>query len=149
MHTYICLYKEIYLSLRGFLSGGFCPEGFVRGNFFPSPLLSEYIDYNRKLNITFNFRFHMYEKNLNSVMSHALGEPPHPLSQTVTLSQTPSNPLECDILYGRPFNSLSVGLHQQAHLNSFICPSQKQRKLISTISVGVVITVFMDISNLI
>ena len=28
--------------------------------------------------------------------------PPSPLSQTVTLSQTPSPPLERDILYGRP-----------------------------------------------
>ena len=36
----------------------FCLEGFVRGGFCPPPLLSEYIRYNRKLNITFNFRFH-------------------------------------------------------------------------------------------
>src|SRR6218665_164043 len=48
--------------------GGFCPgilsevfslEGFVQGDFSPFPLLSEYICYNRKLNITLNFRFHM------------------------------------------------------------------------------------------
>src|SRR6218665_1404818 len=38
-----------------------CLEGFVWGWFCPSPLLSEYIHYNRKLNLTFNFRFHMYE----------------------------------------------------------------------------------------
>src|SRR6218665_794376 len=94
MHTYICLYKEIYLSLRGFLSGGFCHEGFVRGSFCPSPLLSEYIHYNRKLNITFNFRFHMYEKNLKSVMSHALGGPPilcHKLSHFLRPPPTPSS----------------------------------------------------------
>jgi len=51
--------------------GGFCPgvlsgalslEGFVRGGFCPFPLLSEYICYNRKFNITLNFKFHMYDK---------------------------------------------------------------------------------------
>src|SRR6218665_2044213 len=51
----------------GFCAGGlslvFCLEGFVRGGFCPFPFLSEYICYNRKLNITFNFRFHMYDKN--------------------------------------------------------------------------------------
>jgi len=52
----------------GFLSGGFCqevfcPKGFVRGGFCPFPLLSEYICYSRKLNITLNFMFHMYDKN--------------------------------------------------------------------------------------
>src|SRR6218665_1381363 len=66
MHTYICLYREVCLSLWDF-----CLEGFVRGGFCPSPLLSEYIRYNRKLKITFKFRFHMYEKNLKSVTSHA------------------------------------------------------------------------------
>src|SRR6218665_4091684 len=98
MNTYICL------SSRRFLTGGFvrgfCLEGFVRGGFCPSLLLSEYIHYNRKLNITFNFRFHMYDFFLKSLTSHALG-PPFPLSQTVTSSWTPS-PLECDVLYGRP-----------------------------------------------
>src|SRR6218665_4004439 len=58
--------------LEGFFRGGFCLEGFVRvvfvwkvlfGWFCPSSLLSEYIRYNRKLNITFNFRFHLYEQN--------------------------------------------------------------------------------------
>src|SRR6218665_1802916 len=42
-------------------SRGFCPGGFVRGGFCPFPLLSEYICYNRKLNITVNFMFHMYD----------------------------------------------------------------------------------------
>src|SRR6218665_4051845 len=52
---------------RGLLSEGqrvFCLEGFVRGGFCPFPLLSEYICYSRKLNITLNLRFHMYDKNV-------------------------------------------------------------------------------------
>src|SRR6218665_1821231 len=65
----------------------FCLEGFVWGGFCPSTLLSEYIRYNRKVNITFNFRFHMYEKNFKSVTSHTLGS--LPMSQTVTPSRTP------------------------------------------------------------
>src|SRR6218665_2375472 len=55
-----CLCKFAGFFVQG-LSGGFCLERFVRGGFCPSPLLSEYIHYNRKLNITFNFSFHMYE----------------------------------------------------------------------------------------
>src|SRR6218665_3880584 len=77
----------------GVLSGGFCPgfvclEGFVRYRFCPSPILSEYICYNRKLNIIFNSRFHMYEKSEKCdvtcswtpspchKLSHLLGPPP-------------------------------------------------------------------------
>src|SRR6218665_425100 len=41
------------------LSGGFCPCWFLS-----VPLVSQYICYNRKLNITLNFMFHMYDKNL-------------------------------------------------------------------------------------
>src|SRR6218665_2517405 len=44
--------------------GSFCSGGFVRVGFYPFPLLSQYICYNRKLNITLNFMFHMYDKNL-------------------------------------------------------------------------------------
>ena len=48
-------------------------------------------------------------EKMESVTSHDL-YPPSPLSQTVTLSQTPSPPLERDILYGRPlFRVNSVG----------------------------------------
>src|SRR6218665_2795215 len=47
--------------LCGGLSGGFLSGRFRPGWFLSVPLLSEYIHYNRKLNITFNFRFHMYE----------------------------------------------------------------------------------------
>ena len=43
-------------------------------------------------------------EKMESVTSHDL-YPPSPLSQTVTLSQTPSPPLERDILYGRPLKS--------------------------------------------
>src|SRR6218665_976338 len=84
IHT--CLYRGFVLVHGGFCSGGlsegFCLEGFVRGDFCLSTLLSEYIHYNRKLNITFNFRFHMYEIFFKSVTSHALGPPPpcHKLS---------------------------------------------------------------------
>ena len=49
---------------RSFVTGSFCLGGFVRGGFCPFPLLSEYICYNRKLNSTLNFRFHMYEKEM-------------------------------------------------------------------------------------
>src|SRR6218665_159663 len=91
MHTYMSL-QGVCVILRGVLFGGLS-GGFLSGRFRPGwflsvPLLSEYINYNRKLNITFNFRFHMYEFFLESVTSHALGPPP--LSQTVTPSRTPS-----------------------------------------------------------
>src|SRR6218665_2979955 len=68
------------------LHGGFCLESFVRGGFCPFPLLSEYICYNRKLNITLNFMFHMYDKKIISVTSHALYPP-------VTNCHTCSDPL--------------------------------------------------------
>src|SRR6218665_3539595 len=63
------LYKFSLNCSQGFLSGGFyqgvfCLEGFVRGGFCPFSLLSEYICYKRKVNITLNFMFQMYDKNL-------------------------------------------------------------------------------------
>src|SRR6218665_1584622 len=76
------LYKFSLNCSQGFLSGGF-----VRGGFCLFPLLSEYICYNRKLNIALNFMFHMYDNFFRSVTSHALD--PLPLSQTVTPSRTP------------------------------------------------------------
>src|SRR6218665_3823989 len=62
-------YKFSLNCSRGILSGGFCQgvcclEGFVRGGFCPFPLLSKCICYNRKLNITLNFMFHMYDKKI-------------------------------------------------------------------------------------
>src|SRR6218665_1133439 len=65
---------------------GFCPGVLSGLVFVRSPLLSQYICYNRKLNITLNFMFHMYDKICISVTSHTL---PPPLSQTVTPSRTP------------------------------------------------------------
>ena len=54
----VCLSSRAFVRgfVQRFLSGRFCP-----GWFCPFPLLSDYIRYNRKLNTTFNFRFHMYE----------------------------------------------------------------------------------------
>src|SRR6218665_1789087 len=46
----------------GVLSGGFCQRVFCLGWFLSVPVLSEYICYIRKLNITLNFMFHMYDK---------------------------------------------------------------------------------------
>jgi len=77
----------------GFLFGRVCQrvfglEGFVRGGFCPFLLLSQYICYNRELNITLNFMFNMYDKKLYKrdvtcawpppchKLSHLLGPPP-------------------------------------------------------------------------
>src|SRR6218665_1050757 len=81
--------------------GGFCPGSFVRVGFCPFPLLSQYICYNRKLNITLNFMFHICMiKMCISVTSHAL-DPPPPVTNCHTFSD-PLPPLERDVLYGRP-----------------------------------------------
>src|SRR6218665_2955654 len=73
----------------------FCPGRFVRGSFvwkvssgvvLSVPLLSEYICYITKLNITLNFMFHMYDKKFIIVTSHALDPPPP--ATTVTPSRT-------------------------------------------------------------
>src|SRR6218665_3051809 len=79
------------------LSGVFGLEGFGREGFCPFLLLSQYICNNRKLNITLNFMFNMYDKKCISVTSHALDTPP-----PVTNCHTYSDPLERDVLYGRP-----------------------------------------------
>src|SRR6218665_474776 len=62
---------------EGLLSGRFCP-----GSFCPFPLLAEYICYNSKLNITLNFMFHMYDKNMYKcdVTSSIPPSPCHKLS---------------------------------------------------------------------
>src|SRR6218665_1160121 len=64
-----------------FFSGVFCLEGFVRGGFCPIPLLSEYICYNRKLNITLNFMFQKCDVTCSlpiscHKLSQLLGSPP-------------------------------------------------------------------------
>src|SRR6218665_3455312 len=83
---------------------GFCPGGFARGLLsgrfclvwlLSVPVLSEYICYYRKLNITLNFMFRMYDKKIISVTSHALYPP-------LSLSHLLGPPLERDVLYGRP-----------------------------------------------
>src|SRR6218665_1723367 len=69
-HTSRDPHPQNYLSIvRGdfcpeVLSFVFCLEYFVHGGF--------YICYNRKLYITLNFMFHIYDKKIISVMSHAL-----------------------------------------------------------------------------
>src|SRR6218665_13545 len=86
-HVQILCQLFVGVFVREVLSEVFCLEGFVQDGFCPFPLLSEYIHYNRKLNITLNFRFYMYDKKFISVTSHPLD--PLPLSQTVTPSRTP------------------------------------------------------------
>src|SRR6218665_1807584 len=97
MHTYICLFREVCLTSPGFSSGGFVQRFFAwkvlfRGGFCPSLHLSEYTSYNRKLNITFNFRFEKCD------VACSWTHPPvtnwHILSDPL--------PLERDVLYGRP-----------------------------------------------
>src|SRR6218665_3335668 len=85
------LYKLYLNCSRRFLSGRFCRVGFC-----PFPLLSQYICYNRKLNITLNFMFHMYDKICISVTSHAL-DPLPPVTNCHTFSDP--LPLERDVLY--------------------------------------------------
>ena len=97
--------NSLLIVLRGFFLGYcqwfFCLEYFIRDGFYSFPLLSQYICYNRKLNITLNFMFHMYNKifykcdvtcslppSLCHKLSHLLGPPPH----------------KRDVLYGRPIN---------------------------------------------
>src|SRR6218665_1653591 len=57
---------------RGVLSGGLLSGRFCLGWFLSVPVLSEYICYIRKFNITLNFMFRMYDKKFISVTSHAL-----------------------------------------------------------------------------
>ena len=81
-----CIYTYVFTGrfvlVRGVLVWGICS-----GGFWTFPLLPEYIRCSRKLNITFNYRFHMYEK-IWKVWRHMLLDP-LPLSQTVTFSRTP------------------------------------------------------------
>ena|SRR6218665_850843 len=60
IHTYV--FTGGVVLVRGGLCPGFCPVllsgRLCSGWFLSVPHLSEYIRYNRKLNITFNFRFH-------------------------------------------------------------------------------------------
>ena len=101
-YTHACIHLSLqedlsYVFVWGVLSGSFCLEGFVWGAFCQLPRMSEYICYIRKLNITINFRFHIYDTiflkcDVTSLLtllplSHLLG-PLH---------------FERDVPYGRPF----------------------------------------------
>src|SRR6218665_3776832 len=92
----IILFAGVYVwgFLRGLLSGRFCPGWFL----CVPPSVRIHLYY-RKLSITLNFRFHMYDKKIISVTSQALDH--LPLSQTDTPSRIPS-PLKRDVLYERP-----------------------------------------------
>src|SRR6218665_1088551 len=101
MHTYLCLCVEVCLSSRTLRLGSFVWKVLFGGGFCQNLLLSECIRYNRKLNITLNFRCHMYEIFLKSVTSYARG----PISLCHKLSHLLGPPpLERDVLYGRTFN---------------------------------------------
>src|SRR6218665_2108274 len=97
IHT--CLYRGFVLVRGGFCSEVFCLEGFVRGRFCPSPLLSEYIHYNRKLNITFNFLFFICMKFFKKCDVTCSWTPFPPVTNCHTFSDP--LPLERDVLYGR------------------------------------------------
>ena len=74
---------------RGVLSRGLLPGRFCPGWFLSVPVLSEYICYNSKLNITLNFMFRMYDKKIISATSYAL----YPSLPPVTNYHTFSDPL--------------------------------------------------------
>src|SRR6218665_811950 len=88
--------------VRGFVLG-FLSGRFARGSFYPFPLLSEYLSFNRKLNITFNFTFHMYDKTIKKCDVTCSWTPSlcHKLSHFLG----PLFPLERDVLYGRPLST--------------------------------------------
>src|SRR6218665_1816454 len=97
------LYKFSLNCSRGFYLGGFVRKSFVwsvfPGWFLSVPLLSEYICYNRNLDITLNFMFHMYDKEMYT-RDVTCSLPPPPVTNCHT-----SDPLlsfERDVLYGRP-----------------------------------------------
>src|SRR6218665_626597 len=86
------LYKFYLNCSQRFLSGGF-----VRVGFCPFPLLSQYICYNRKLNITLNFMFHMYGKHLYK-RDVRCSSPPPQITNCHTFPDP--SPLERDVFYG-------------------------------------------------
>src|SRR6218665_1634708 len=97
--------NSISIVRGGFYTGRFCQgvlclEGFVRVGFCPFPFLPQYICYNRKLNITLNFMFHVYDKNLYKRDVTCSRPPLPPVTNCHTFSDP--LPLERDILYGRP-----------------------------------------------
>src|SRR6218665_4139905 len=100
MHTHVCLYSGVCLSSRRFLSGEFCPRflsgRFVRGGFCPSPILSEYILYNRKTSLSklgfiitllkvFSY-IYMYEKTFKIHDTNVMLLDPPPVKNCNTFS---------------------------------------------------------------
>src|SRR6218665_3046025 len=94
--------------VRGVFVRGFCQGYFVwrfcSGWFLSVPLLSEYICFSRKLNITLNFMFHMYDKKIYKCDVTCSLPPCHKLSHILG----PPTPLERDVLYGRPLGFSQV-----------------------------------------
>src|SRR6218665_3979739 len=94
--TKATLYKFCLNCLWGFLSGGFCQgvfclEGFVRGGFCPFPFCQNiYICYIRKLNITLNFMFRMYDKFVYKC-DVTCSLPPSPVTNCHTFSDPSSS----------------------------------------------------------
>src|SRR6218665_315853 len=94
LHTYV--FTGMFVLVRG----GSCPGCFVRGIFvwkvlfgvvLSVPLLSEYMCYNRKLNITFNFRLYMYEKNEKCSVTWSLTPPPSVTNCRIFSDPSPSS----------------------------------------------------------
>src|SRR6218665_1220577 len=87
-----CIHTYVFTGGVVLVCVGSCPGGFVRGFcpgwFLSVPVVSEYICYNRNLNITFNFRFHMYENRIEKCDVTCPWTPP-----SVTNSHTFSDPL--------------------------------------------------------
>src|SRR6218665_908052 len=71
-----------WVFVRGVCQGSLLPGRFCPGWLLSVLVPSEYICYIRKLNMTLNFMFRMYDKKFISVTSHALYPPPpcHKLS---------------------------------------------------------------------
>src|SRR6218665_1452651 len=61
--NYVSIVREGFCP--GVLSGDLLSGRFCLGWFLSVPVLSEYICYIRKLNITLNFMFRMYDKKIN------------------------------------------------------------------------------------
>src|SRR6218665_544209 len=101
------LYKFYLNCSRGFcpgvLSGGLLPGRFCPGWFLSVPVLSEYICYNSKLNITLNFMFRMYDKKISKC--DVTCPLPPPLCHKLSHLLGPPPPIERDVLYGRPLMS--------------------------------------------
>src|SRR6218665_877895 len=103
--------KALCTNSLSIVRGGFCPGGLsgglLSGRFCPGwfclfPLLLEYICYNRKLNITLNFMFHMYDKKFISVTQHAFDPPPvtncHSFSDASSVTYFMNGPVVADKL---------------------------------------------------